>query len=50
MVEFWYAVRNNLFHGGKNPTIKRDCFLVEHAYRTLAVFMKNEIDSMRRGA
>ena len=47
MAEFWYAVRNNLFHGGKDPTIKRDCFLVEHAYRTLAVFMENEIASMR---
>jgi len=43
MVEFWYGVRNNLFHGGKNPNIKRDCFLVECAYRTLAAFMENEI-------
>lgn len=43
MVEFWHSVRNNLFHGGKDPTIRRDCFLVEHAYRTLALFMENEI-------
>ena len=46
MVEFWYSVRNNLFHGGKDPTIRRDCFLVEHAYRTLASFMENEIRQM----
>ena len=46
MVEFWHSVRNNLFHGGKDPTIRRDCFLVEHAYRTLAPFMENEISQM----
>lgn len=49
MVEFWYGVRNNLFHGGKSPTIKRDCFLVEHAYLTLAPFMEREIDPMAMG-
>ena len=43
MVEFWYGVRNNLFHGGKDPNIRGDCFLVEHAYRTLAAFMENKI-------
>ena len=43
MVEFWYSVRNNLFYGTKDPKIRRDCFLVEHAYRTLAEFMRNEI-------
>jgi len=46
MVEFWYGVRNNLFHGGKDPNIRRDCFLVEHAYRTLDTFMENEISQM----
>ncbi|WP_461545255.1 hypothetical protein [Sideroxydans sp.] len=46
MVEFWYSVRNNLFHGTKDPNIKRDCFLVEHAYRTLAIFMNNEIEAL----
>lgn len=46
MVEFWHGVRNNLFHGGKDPTIRRDCFLVEHAYLTLASFMENEISQM----
>jgi hypothetical protein len=45
-IEFWYSVRNNLFHGGKSPNIQRDLFLVEHAYKTLAVFMKSEIDAL----
>ena len=42
MVELWYAIRNNLFHGGKNPNVSRDCFLVEHAYATLKAFMDVE--------
>lgn len=44
MVEFWYATRNNLFHGGKDPNIKRDLFLVKHAYKTLSVFMTTVLD------
>lgn len=43
MVEFWNGVRNNLFHGGKNPNIARDIFLVEHAYKTLSSFMKIQL-------
>lgn len=43
LVEVWYSVRNNLFHGGKNPSVARDCFLVEHAYETLKVFMDTEV-------
>lgn len=35
MVEFWYAIRNNLFHGGKNPKDERDQLLVENGYKTL---------------
>ena len=46
MVEFWYGVRNNLFHGGKDPNIQRDRFLVERAYGTLAAFMENEITAI----
>lgn len=42
MVELWYSVRNNLFHGGKDPNIRRDCFLVEHAYETSRAFMELE--------
>jgi len=45
MVEFWYGVRNNLFHGGKDPSIRRDCFLVEHAYQTLAAFMESQLSN-----
>ncbi|TAN36369.1 hypothetical protein EPN27_01845 [Patescibacteria group bacterium] len=40
MVEFWYQVRNNLFHAGKNPDNKRDETLVMYAYATLSVFME----------
>lgn len=40
MVEFWYSVRNNLFHGGKSPDVPRDHFLVKYAFLTLSAFMK----------
>lgn len=43
IVEFWCGIRNNLFHGGKDPSIKRDQFLVEHAFKTLNAFMKIRI-------
>ena len=46
MVEFWYGVRNNLFHGGKNPNMKRDIFLVEHAFITLRPLMDSEVKSI----
>lgn len=35
MVEFWYSVRNNLFHGKKSPERKRDEFAVKYGFRTL---------------
>ena len=35
MVEFWYCVRNNLFHGEKDPENERDEFAVEFGYKTL---------------
>lgn len=35
MVEFWSAIRNNLFHGTKDPQDKRDRILVENGYKTL---------------
>jgi hypothetical protein len=35
MVEFVYSVRNNLFHGSKDPEDARDKFLVEYAYELL---------------
>lgn len=40
VVEFWYQVRNNLFHAGKDPDSKRDERLVAFAYNTLAPFME----------
>lgn len=44
MVEFWHAIRNNLFHGAKNPENKRDQFAVKYGYRTLRVLMENFLD------
>jgi len=35
MIEYWYAIRNNLFHGAKNPQDGRDILLVENGYKTL---------------
>ncbi len=46
MVEFWYSVRNNLFHGGKNPDVQRDLFLVKNAYLTLRQFMTAEVSNL----
>jgi hypothetical protein len=45
-VEVWYSIRNNLFHGGKNPNIERDHFLVEHAYKMLKPFMDMELKEL----
>ncbi|MCG7938895.1 MAG: hypothetical protein JAZ04_08570 [Candidatus Thiodiazotropha lotti] len=46
MVEYWYSVRNNLFHGGKNPNAGRDAFLVEHAFQTLRTLMNIELSKL----
>jgi len=35
MIEFLYSIRNNLFHGGKDPEKKRDQLVVEFGYKTL---------------
>lgn len=43
MVEFWYSVRNNLFHGGKNLNERRDAFLVETAFQTLRPLIEIEL-------
>lgn len=40
MVEFWYSIRNNLFHGAKNPENKRDKFAVRYGYLTLKELME----------
>jgi hypothetical protein len=43
LVEYWYRVRNNLFHGRKAPEFRRDRDLVKYAYLTLAPLMENFI-------
>ncbi|MBM4305405.1 MAG: hypothetical protein FJ123_01605 [Deltaproteobacteria bacterium] len=47
MVEFWYSIRNNLFHGTKDPEVKRDKKLVEFGYKTLSPLMQIFISRMR---
>lgn len=46
MIEFWYSIRNNLFHGGKDPQNGRDQFLAENGRKTLRslvdIFLSNE--------
>jgi hypothetical protein len=39
MVEFWHSIRNNLFHGAKDPDSERDQIMVKHGYRTLKELM-----------
>jgi hypothetical protein len=51
MVELIYSVRNNLFHGGKDPDDARDKLLVENAYkllRPLVEILLNKIDMSER--
>jgi hypothetical protein len=43
LVEYWYRVRNNLFHGRKAPGFQRDRDLVKYAYLTLTPLMENFI-------
>ena len=40
MVEFWHSIRNNLFHGAKDPDRKRDQFAVKYGYLTLKELME----------
>ncbi len=47
LVEYWYRVRNNLFHGHKEPEFERDKELVGYAYQTLAPLMENFIKTFR---
>lgn len=35
MVEFWYSIRNNLFHGAKDPEEQRDQLVVKNGFITL---------------
>ena len=45
LIEFWYTVRNNLFHGRKSPVIERDKALVRFAYLSLSRFMEDVLIS-----
>jgi len=40
MIEFWHSIRNNLFHGAKNPNNERDQFAVKYGYETLKELME----------
>ncbi len=35
MIEFWRVIRDNMFHGAKDPENNRDKLVVEHGYKTL---------------
>lgn len=43
LVEFWFMIRNNLFHGHKGPGFVRDQKLVAYAFETLYPLMENFI-------
>jgi hypothetical protein len=47
MVEFWHSIRNNLFHGAKNPDNERDQFAVKYAYKTLRPLMEIFLENSR---
>ncbi|MEA2701991.1 MAG: hypothetical protein QOE22_700 [Candidatus Parcubacteria bacterium] len=50
MIEFWHSIRNNLFHGGKNPDDERDQLLIKAGFETLRSLMeewKHFSDSFR---
>jgi len=40
MVEFWYSIRNNFFHGGKDPENRRDQLLIKNGFITLKLLVK----------
>ncbi len=41
LIEFWYSVRNNLFHAEKDPSLYKDRELVRFAFLTLYFFIEN---------
>jgi hypothetical protein len=51
MIEFWQAIRNNLFHGTKDPEDNRDRILVKNGYKTLRpivnIFINNRLHHER---
>lgn len=41
VIEFWYTVRNNLFHGTKGPEVERDQKIVKYGFISLSLFVEN---------
>ncbi len=48
MIEFWQAIRNNLFHGTKNPEDDRDQLLTENGFKTLRPLVEILLSNHRR--
>lgn len=44
MVEYWYSIRNTLFHWWKDINSERDNLLVEHWYKTLRPLVELLLD------
>ncbi len=49
IIEFIYTVRNNLFHGDKDPEDDRDKFLVKYAYKLLNPLVEILMEELRMG-
>ncbi|MFA5155037.1 MAG: hypothetical protein WC453_01240 [Patescibacteria group bacterium] len=49
MIEFWHVIRNNLFHGSKNPNDKRDNLLIKNGYITLNALVVILMDENKLG-
>jgi hypothetical protein len=49
MIEFWHGIRNNLFHGAKNPENERDQFAVKYGYLTLSELVEIMLDGQHFG-
>lgn len=41
IIETWYKIRNNLFHGTKSPEVECDKKLVRYSYLTLSAFVES---------
>lgn len=48
LIEYWYRIRCNLFHGEKSPEDQREAKLVKLAYESLNIFMGEIIDRMEK--
>lgn len=48
MIEFWYSIRNNLFHVGKDLQDERDQLLIKNGYITLQPLVGMFIENNHR--